>query len=1841
VDPALRELDEEGEPDDEVALVLRLADSLVVPDGVRIVARFGDVATCRVRREDILRVHAMEVVRSAKAPRLVGPGLDDDVEAAQALDGAACEPAADGAPAWGPDDLRRPDDLEATGAGVLLAHIDWGLDVTHPDVRHPDGRTRILALWDQGAPYDPARPNIFGYGRIHRSSDIDRALQTSDPYAALGYDPRRAFPRGASHGMHTIGISGGNGRAGGPSGVAPQAMLAFVDLSTRRDLGSTGLGDSAALLESLDFLARLAREAAPGGDIDADDGRALRLVVNASLGCQAGEHDGKTLTERAMDAFLLEAPGRAIVQSAGNYFGSGIHASGVLRPGARHVLRVEIGAGAATQHEVDLWYPGVDRVGCTVVPPDGASPVAVQPGHRAEISVAGRVVGRLYHRLGDPNNGDNEITLFLDATAPAGAWQLHLEGVDVVDGRFHAWIERGRRGPFARARFADGDDRPGATTGTICNGWRTLAVGAYDPHSDDRPLAPFSSQGPTRDGRDKPDLVAPGVRIVSARSRGLDDAFGPAAAGGSGLLACLSGTSMAAPQVAGTVALMFEVAGRPLHINETRRLLLANVVPPAGELDPVTRARMGCGYLDVRAAVAAAARLSRPDAPAPAGAPAAVALAEAEPAETSDAVADVAAERASTAMDAPPSSGDAVAVEDADAAHAPLPGAAPEAALPTAPEAPAPPLAPPAGAAGLPPPLVLLPEFPMNEIDEACGCGYIDAHALETAPGALDSQPIAWPRAEAIDEAAWMAEADPARDVRGRWHPSAMPFQIQLPIGGGAPALAMPIGGRNSPFAFSLPLGGAPAPAAPPAPTAVAPAPMPPQVQPPMPPGPAEAPRPPMADPGWAPAVPAPADPAWTALPGFETPVAVATDLQLFAAPENVAGDDDRLAPGIALPARLHPVLLRATDMLGAGRAPDLPRHSAQWLRRLLDPRDRDGVPVDPFGPHSGMPSATTLFNVFVHGDRSPLRSETLRPYFARRLQVLARPGDRIASMCVEPGDLLVRVAPGQGWGHVAVVAAPVQCSGRGLQDLGWIPEDRTPHPDARYVHVVEVLPRIRRIADRFARRIAGADGRLPRDSLMLRPSGMRTDRAFVPLLDEAASDWAEWESTDDLPDAFFTGLLAVSAAIGTQAEYLLGVMKAESDIRADAVNPHGHATGLIQFMPDTQRRLGWTAGWEAFSRLSAVEQLPFVERYFRPYARYGLNSTGRLYQATFLPATLSLGSDPGVVIADSNGLNAGAYRSNSGLDHDHKGTITVGDLSHRIDGSSHGPRWREALARLQAAAANAPGAPSAPPARPPAVVPSPPAPAMPGGARPVVRRGASGVAVAALQARLNGVHASRVAAGADGLAGAPLDVDGAFGSHTDAAVRSFQRMAFPGDPAQWDGVVGPRTWAALDQFNVGPLPPSPAPSPIPVPPPPPGPSPAPGPGPAAAVTARTLVVPQVGLLSAHRGTAPDLILRWNDMAAVPDAVDVVVHLHGHSGQRAAMRIDRDKLSISGLDFEDPEHAGTQGRTTPTLLILPRGNSNSHDGGNGYDFPALVAPGGLEQLIALSLALFAQQVGSAAVRRGRLILTAHSGGGSALMGLLGSRDPDEVQVFDALYGAPDALIAWMRQRLGSSAGTSSMRVIHGPTTAAFSRQVAQALDAVLPASDPGARRWRVENTGTAHGQIPRRYGWRLLADAGSDLPGTSVVHPGGAPSPQPSPPPAPGSTPDLVRIQGIEVARQIGPSLQALLAAAQADGLRLGGGGYRSPAQQIALRRQHCGTSDYDIYERPSNQCHPPTARPGHSNHERGLAIDFTSNGQLIRTHEDAAFRWLADNAERFGFRNLPSEPWHWSVDGR
>ena len=191
-----------------------------------------------------------------------------------------------------------------------------------------------------------------------------------------------------------------------------------------------------------------------------------------------------------------------------------------------------------------------------------------------------------------------------------------------------------------------------------------------------------------------------------------------------------------------------------------------------------------------------------------------------------------------------------------------------------------------------------------------------------------------------------------------------------------------------------------------------------------------------------------------------------------------------------------------------------------------------------------------------------------------------------------------------------------------------------------------------------------------------------------------------------------------------------------------------------------------------------------------------------------------------------------------------------------------------------------------------------------------------------------------------------------------------------------------------------------------------------------------------------------------------------------------------------------------------------------------------------------------------------------------------------------------------------------------------------AVDGVIgPQTRSGIRSFQQKYGLTVDGIVgPQTEGALIRAGAGNP--------PQGGTAPGPTPAPSTG-TPDIVTVSGIQVARAIAPNVQGLLNAASAAGIRLSGGGYRSTAQQIALRKKHCGPTEYDIWKKPSSQCTPPTAPPGLSNHEKGLAIDFTYNGKGMDSQSNPGFKWLAANAARYGLKNFAKEPWHWSIDGR
>lgn len=122
---------------------------------------------------------------------------------------------------------------------------------------------------------------------------------------------------------------------------------------------------------------------------------------------------------------------------------------------------------------------------------------------------------------------------------------------------------------------------------------------------------------------------------------------------------------------------------------------------------------------------------------------------------------------------------------------------------------------------------------------------------------------------------------------------------------------------------------------------------------------------------------------------------------------------------------------------------------------------------------------------------------------------------------------------------------------------------------------------------------------------------------------------------------------------------------------------------------------------------------------------------------------------------------------------------------------------------------------------------------------------------------------------------------------------------------------------------------------------------------------------------------------------------------------------------------------------------------------------------------------------------------------------------------------------------------------------------------------------------------------------------------------------------ETVSAEGIRVHGCVAEEVARILVLAKSKDIKLSGWGWRDNKRQIELRDENgCGGSRlFDA----SCKGRPPTAVPGSSRHERGTAIDFTCSGTTIKSRSSPCFTFLRDNTS---LKNLPSEAWHWSIDG-
>lgn len=453
-----------------------------------------------------------------------------------------------------------------TGAGVVVGVIDTRLDVYHPDFRSAAGATRVLFLWDQtlvpaageaGPPVAPALPGFtpaggMTYGVEYSQATIDAELTGGPPpydtvRHAITHDSNAQF---GEHGTHVTSIAAGNGLASAAParpGAAPGADIIFVAIEGQQP--QLAFADSVRMADAAAYI--FARATALGRP----------CVINMSLGDNLGPHDGTSLGEQFLDG-LLTVPSRAMTISAGNSTTRGEHGTGTVGAAATEtvVLRYAAPADDHNSDAFELWYDGHDRFSVTVTTPGGTviGPLAAGGGSLVQ-ALPGGVQVTVTSVVNDPRNGDNVISIVW--TVPGmqvltGDWSIALTGTTVINGHFECWLDRNNRDE-SEVRPPHLDETR-MTLGVPGSGRRTIAVGNHRRTGPPPDIRPTSGRGPTRDGRIKPDITTVGTDVMAARSRNQTLAVpGPD-------YISMSGTSMSAPLVAGTLALLFECRGAML-----------------------------------------------------------------------------------------------------------------------------------------------------------------------------------------------------------------------------------------------------------------------------------------------------------------------------------------------------------------------------------------------------------------------------------------------------------------------------------------------------------------------------------------------------------------------------------------------------------------------------------------------------------------------------------------------------------------------------------------------------------------------------------------------------------------------------------------------------------------------------------------------------------------------------------------------------------------------------------------------------------------------------------------------------------------------------------------------------------------------------------------------------------------------------------------------------------------------------------------------------------------------------------------------------------------------------
>lgn len=527
------------------------SDEVLQRSGFHISSRIGDIITGTIPSDGISELSALPCVTYLEAPSTFKPNMD------------VSYPAIKG-------NLARSGSLGAysglTGRDVIVAVIDTGIDLNHPDFKDAEGKTRILWLWDQTV--DGSPPSTFTYGNECSQSKIDAG-------GCLEVDT-------VGHGTHVAGVAAGNGQGTGNGFPAERYVSAAPEADLIIVKGSNDGGfETDRLIDAISYVIARAQEAGKP------------IVVNLSLGGQFGPHDGTSLIARTVDN--ASGPGKVFVISAGNegnnlpsvFSRPYVHASGQIPDTVTIELPVCRNEGSQNDFlSADIWYDTNMCVGITVTSPNGFQRSA-NTGAGNDIDQRWTEDGYIYidNSTGgvNPNNHDHEALIQIfdffdknssDQRVPTpGVWTIELtKQCDAADTTYHLWVfanqfctenagitSPNRTNNFLIASPADAVKGIAVGAFTVRNTWTNVSGGTVEEDDPVNQIAYFSSTGPTRDGRTKPDITAPGSLIISSLSSQARTEFPVRDIVDDGIHAIFRGTSFSAPHVTSAAALFLQI----------------------------------------------------------------------------------------------------------------------------------------------------------------------------------------------------------------------------------------------------------------------------------------------------------------------------------------------------------------------------------------------------------------------------------------------------------------------------------------------------------------------------------------------------------------------------------------------------------------------------------------------------------------------------------------------------------------------------------------------------------------------------------------------------------------------------------------------------------------------------------------------------------------------------------------------------------------------------------------------------------------------------------------------------------------------------------------------------------------------------------------------------------------------------------------------------------------------------------------------------------------------------------------------------------------------------------